>query len=566
MLEKTIAVLATLALMLTSSAVLAQKPKSGAAPTQTPNIVATRALIEAGKYQEALTALNSIIEKEPNFGLAYAVRCQAKNRLGQIAESMGDCNRALQLQPRNTLALNIRGYNYFILKDNHRAFADLNAATEVDPSFAGPYSNRALIYSGMGEQDRALKELDTAIKLNPRFGPAYANLGAVHNKLQQYDKAIAAFDKAIPMVQGSAGNFIGRGVAHAGLGNYQPAMADFNEAIRINPKALGAYLNRGRVYLGMEKFDLALEDYNRVLGIEPRHVMALLMRAKALELSGELQKARADFEKVLEVLPAHGVASAGKERLDDKIAMASGERRPAANRAGVRTALVVGNSRYKVVDALTNPERDAKLVAGALQQSGFEKVNLLIDGTRSQLVEALKSFAQDARNADWAVVYFAGHGIEYGGSNYLVPVDVKFQTDADIPAESVALDQILNAVAGAGKLRLVILDACRENPFMNEMKQAGEGGAIGKGLARIEPESGTLVAFATKHGHLATDGGKGKNSPFATALVERIAVPGLEINQLFRLVHDDVLARTDKQQEPFTYGQLSAQGYYFKSR
>lgn len=129
--------------------------------------------------------------------------------------------------------------------------------------------------------------------------------------------------------------------------------------------------------------------------------------------------------------------------------------------------------------------------------------------------------------------------------------------------ESVALDQVLNAVAGAARMRLVIRDACRENPFVADKKK-GEASNAGRGLARIKPKSGTLVAFATKHGHLASDGG-GENSPFAASLAKRIETPGIEINRLFRLVHDDVYNGTDMKQEPFTYGQLSAQEFYFKA-
>src|SRR5581483_2967939 len=102
---------------------------------------------------------------------------------------------------------------------------------------------------------------------------------------------------------------------------------------------------------------------------------------------------------------------------------------------------------------------------------------------------------EEAEKADWAVVYFAGHGVELDGSNYLVPIDVKYENDADIPKESIALDQVINAVAKASKLRLVILDACRDNPLIAEMKGL-QPSAAGRGLARIEPESGTLVAFA----------------------------------------------------------------------
>ena len=408
--------------------------------------------------------------------------------------------------PRNTLALNIRGYSYFLMKDNGRAFADLNAATEIDPTYAGPYANRGSIYSDMGEQERALKELDTALKLNPKFGPAYGNLGSVYNKLQQFDKAIAAYDKVIQMVPNMFGNFNGRGVAYLGRGDNDRALADFNESIRLSPKSSKAYVNRGRVYLDKGEYNRAIEDFNEALRQGPQNAFALLQRARAFELSKDYPAARADFQTVLDIVPAHGIATAGLERIDGKIATANGIPRPLASRAGARVALVVGNSHYAAVDALANPERDAKLVADALRHSGFEKVELLVDAARQNLSTALGKFADDAKSADWAVVYYAGHGIEYDGSNFLVPIDVKYENDNDIPRESIALDQLLNAVGGAAKLKLVILDACRENPFVKDMRQGGDAGAIGKGLARIEPESGTLVAFATKHGHFATDG------------------------------------------------------------
>jgi len=118
---------------------------------------------------------------------------------------------------------------------------------------------------------------------------------------------------------------------------------------------------------------------------------------------------------------------------------------------------------------------------------------------------------------------------------------------------------MLNAVGGADQMRLVILDACRENQFAGEKKSL----SVGRGLTRIEPESGTPVAFATKHDHYATDGAS-DHSPFTALLINRLMVPGLEINQLFRMVHDEVYASTAKRQEPFTYGQLSAQGFISK--
>src|SRR5262249_33495818 len=155
-------------------------------------------------------------------------------------------------------------------------------------------------------------------------------------------------------------------------------------------------------------------------------------------------------------------------------------------------------------------------------------------------------FAAAADRADWAVVYFAGHGLEVDGVNYLVPVDAKLASDRDVTFEAVSHEQVLQAVEGARKLRLVILDDCRDNPFVKTMtRSASSTRSIGRGLANIEPEGATLVVYAAKHGHTTLDGtGANTNSPFIIALVKHLDTAGLEINLLFRKVRDEVLAAT----------------------
>jgi uncharacterized caspase-like protein len=129
--------------------------------------------------------------------------------------------------------------------------------------------------------------------------------------------------------------------------------------------------------------------------------------------------------------------------------------------------------------------------------------------------------------------------------------------------EALPLDQVITSIEGARKLRLIILDACRDNPFLNQMARSVATRSIGRGLARIEPEGGTLVAYAAKAGQVAFDG-DGENSPFVAALARRIKEPGLEINMVFRAVRDDVLAATNKRQEPFVYGSLPNEAFYFR--
>jgi tetratricopeptide (TPR) repeat protein len=531
----------------------ADQPRSVAGPL----VGKARSLIQQGKYAEAIAELDRAVKQDPKFPFAYAWRGVAKSRVGKIDEAMVDFNEALKVDPRNTFALAQRGNAYFVLRDNGKGLADVNAALEIDNTAAPPYAFRGMIYSDMGDQEKALADLNRAVKLNPDLPPAHGGLGSVYIKLQEFEKSLAAFNRALELAPKTQAFLGGRGYVYFSLGEYDRAIADLSQAIAINSRFARPYVNRGRAYIATNNLPAAIKDFDEALKIESKNVTAMLYRAQAFERSGEFAKAIADLQDALKLVPSHPVATAGLERIEAKM----GATRPSTERTGGRIALVIGNSKYEAFDTLANPKRDAAAIADALGKSGFQSVKLLTDVNRDSLSAALKSFTEESKNANWSVVYFAGHGIELDGSNYLVPVDAKFENDADIPKESIALDQILNAVGAADKMRLVILDACRENPFAAEKKSL----SVGRGLARIEPESGTLVAFATKHGHYATDG-SGDNSPFTTSLVSRMQAPGLEINQLFRMVHDDVYASTAKKQEPFTYGQLSAQGFYFRAR
>lgn len=221
-----------------------------------------------------------------------------------------------------------------------------------------------------------------------------------------------------------------------------------------------------------------------------------------------------------------------------------------------RVALVMGNSGYKNVARLTNPVNDAALVSDMFKKAGFDSVDVKLDLNVAQMRKALRDFGGKAREADVAVVYYAGHGIEFDGTNYLIPTDATLETDSDVLDETLPLDRALFAVEPAKQLRLVILDACRDNPFAKTMKRTIAARAIGRGLAKVEPSSpNTMIAFAAKAGSTASDGDT-KNSPFATALVERLPMPGLDLRKAFGFVRDDVLKSTGYQQEPYVYGSL----------
>ncbi|MGY3691747.1 hypothetical protein ACVIGA_001827 [Bradyrhizobium sp. USDA 3240] len=221
-----------------------------------------------------------------------------------------------------------------------------------------------------------------------------------------------------------------------------------------------------------------------------------------------------------------------------------------------RVALVVGNSSYQNAPLLPNPANDATAIAATLKNAGFDLVESRIDLTSSDMRRALRDFADQARDADIAIVYYAGHGIEIDGTNYLIPTDARLERDTDIYDEAFSLDRVLLAIEPAKQLRVVIVDACRNNPFADTMKRTVASRAISRGLARVEPAvSNTLIAFAAKAGLTALDGNS-KNSPYATALVKYIAKPGLDLRRAFGFVRDDVLQATGNRQEPYVYGSL----------
>jgi hypothetical protein len=177
---------------------------------------------------------------------------------------------------------------------------------------------------------------------------------------------------------------------------------------------------------------------------------------------------------------------------------------------------------------------------------------------------ALIEFGSRAHGAEMAVVFFAGHGMEIGGENWLVPVDAELRSDINVENESIGLRSLILTVSSASKLGLVILDACRNNPFAARMQRSMRLRAVDRGLARVEPSGSVLVAYAARDGTTATDG-SARNSPFTAALLRHIETPGLEINFLFRNVRDDVLTATGRQQEPYVYGSLSREAIYLRA-
>src|SRR6266446_5389704 len=229
-----------------------------------------------------------------------------------------------------------------------------------------------------------------------------------------------------------------------------------------------------------------------------------------------------------------------------------------AAKADRRVAFVVGNGAYKNVAALPNPAIDAKAMASALRNVGFEVVegsNL----TRDKMTEKLLDFGKKAEGADVALFFYAGHGIAVNGTNYLLPVDADLKSEMDVKlGAAINVDLTLEQTMSDAKVKLVFLDACRDNPFAAKIRsaKATRSLSVSSGLADMKSGEGTLIAFATGPGQTALDGQEGTNSPFTRALVANIAAPGVEIQQAMTKVRAQVNEETGKNQLPWGHTNL----------
>ena len=308
-------------------------------------------------------------------------------------------------------------------------------------------------------------------------------------------------------------------------------MADYDAALSLNPDLIDTQDNRGDALVALGQYDKALLDYDEVLKRDPSKTYVYRSRGLAYLKSGAYAEAVEDLEKARTLRPDYtdieGSLDAAKAALAGEPTPAATPERQAAAVApqpaavavvppaapamtlGRRVALVIGNSAYVNVPRLPNPTGDAEAIAQVLRADGFKSVTVVEDASRADMASAVQAFQAEADQANWALVYYAGHGIEIGGTNYVVPADACLKSDRNAPDEAISLNRVLDAISGAKKLKLAMLDACRDNPFAQSMERSVAVRSVAGGLTRVEPESGTLVVYAAKDGNVAEDGAAG---------------------------------------------------------
>jgi len=295
-------------------------------------------------------------------------------------------------------------------------------------------------------------------------------------------------------------------------------------------------------------------DENLRLGLEPTAEFSRLIiyGTSGEDLRGQFTRAETEMIKRSVLL----AAAIGGAVLSMVIA-------PDPAWAERRVALVIGNSNYESVERLPNPARDAAAVAKLFEDAKFDSVDIKFNLGVLDFKRTIRKFENDADRADVAVIYYAGHGLEINGNNYLIPVDAKLANDRDVEDEAVLLNRVVASAAGSNKFSLIILDACRDNPFkagMKEDRKANSGEILTLGSIDLSGVADTLTAYAAKVGSTA-EGGAGDHSPFTTALLNNLTVPGLDVRMAFGRIRNEVMAATGGRQEPFVYGSLGNDNY-----
>ena len=419
---------------------------------------------------------------------------------------------------------------------------------------------------GAPTPDDAIAACARIIASGTQKGTALAQVhafrAASHRRKKDTGRAIADLDAAIRLDPEYAFAYGGRGFAYIDTGEYRRAIADFTEAIRLNPNYAQFYHSRGLAWSFTGDHDRAIVDISEALRIDPSNALYLRSRALSHAAKSDFDRATSDLQAAIsrglkdgnELLRQYEQKRAAAPQQSLVTAPQPSALAPVS--AGPRVALVIGNGRYRHATPLINPANDAADIATALRKLGFEVIEG-IDLDKRGMEDKIREFGRKLDRASLALFFYAGHGLQVGGKNYIVPVDSKLERPADLDFETLDIGVVLGQMEAEQRVNLIFLDACRDNPLSRSLARSmgTRSASIGSGLAQVRSALGTLIGYATQPDAVALDG-DGRNSPFTTAMLRHLATPGLEISALMRRVRADVVQVTQGRQVPWDHSSL----------
>jgi regulator of sirC expression with transglutaminase-like and TPR domain len=423
--------------------------------------------------------------------------------------------------------------------------------------------------------DEAIEKCNEWMAVDAKDARPYNYLGTAWQGKRDLDRALPYFDEAVRRLPNEATVLNNRGNVWRESGDLDKAFADYDRSIELDPKGSSAYSNRGLAWRARDDLNRAIADFDRSIAVDPKNSDAFVNRGLAYEAKGEVEKAKADFQSAIDAPTKYLFSKRYKETAKARLRVlaASGPLQPSQPAADPgdarRVALVVGNGKYVHAPTLANPPNDARLISRSLRDIGFEVVDGF-DLDKPTMKKLINDFLATAAKAKTAVVFYAGHGMQVDGKNYLVPIDFDSNGIKDAAAEMIDVDFILSGLDDQLRTNIIILDACRNNPLADEAKKVADAGrsiSVRSGLATPSGlgagatlGAGTLLAFATAPGQVALDG-EGANSPFSSALGRHISTPGVEVQQMLTRVRAEVVAATKNKQVPWSNSSLLGEVY-----
>ncbi|MEZ2146637.1 caspase family protein [Bradyrhizobium sp. DN5] len=554
----------------------------------------------------------------PWSGPAFA---QARNQLGPLcttettpADQMVDaCTKIIALKVFRAEELATvyfwRAVGWNKKGDYAKVITDATEAIRLQPSQA-VYNLRGSAYYDKGEYEIAIADFDDALKLGPPSGIIFHNRGNAWRGKHDYAKAIADYDMSIKADPKSAFSFQNRGISKEALGDLDGALADINQAIRLDPTLPQPLINRTAIWRAKGDLDRAIADGSEAIRLAkerpPVNIMTppnsvlisgYIHRALAYEVKGDYAHAKDDYKATLAIVASDAGSKANQATAKVRLSLLTDASAPIPRDApspttqptstpapqqagpaptpspapvapGKRMALVIGNGAYAHVKALPNPPNDARAIAKSLRDIGFT-VSEGIDLDRAAMQKVTRDFLRVAARAQVAMVYYAGHGVQVDGRNYLIPVDVALKPGANMTEAMIETDTIMAGLDDQVRTNILIFDACRNNPMAQQVASVGGNRGIEGASGLAAPTSlgtgvtlgaGTLIAYATAPGQVALDG-EGANSPFSAALSRHIGTPGLEVQQMLTRVRAEVVSTTKNKQVPWSNSSLLGEVY-----
>jgi tetratricopeptide (TPR) repeat protein len=555
--------------------------------------------LRKGNIDRALPDLNEGLRLDPKSPGIHNVFGYYYNKKGDHERALTEVNEALRLYPQYLYAFSNRGEIYEKKGEYTKALADFRMALSLDPdkkqiggreaaegiarieqklaAVAGPDWTTCSRAPDREDGIPACTRLISAKKLGSAdLAQAYVWRGVAYLRFKgDYDLGLADFNEGLRLDPKIVAAYAGRAASYIRKGNLDLALKDLNEGLRLNPNHAGIHAVRGIYHIAKGEYDSGVVEFNTAIRLSPQYLYAYRHRAEAYEGKGDLTTALADYRVALSFDPdkkqvggreaAEGIARVEQKLAANasgaKVAVATPQISPSAVVSvappiGRRVALVIGNGRYQHAAQLPNPPNDAADIALALRKLGFDVVEGRDLGKR-EMEDKIREFGRKLERADLALLFYAGHGMQVAGRNYLVPVDAKLERAGDLSLDTIEVGQILAQMEAEKRVNLVFLDACRDNPLARSFSRSlgTRSTSVGSGLAAIQSAVGTLIAYATQPENVALDG-DGRNSPFTAALLKHMATPSLEISALMKRVRADVIAATHEKQVPWDHSSL----------